>query len=76
MNNKVFHVRVKIISNRTFYLKGICIAKTSKIARDYAKAQTDNYLSLSTKGNDAVIKVVECKELRSDFIIHHQNESN
>ena len=70
--NKVFHVRVKVESHTTFYLKGVCIAKTKKLAIETTLKEVNNYVSKSTKGDNRKISIIECKELRSDFLLHHK----
>lgn len=70
--NKVFHVRVKVESHTTFYLKGVCIAKTKKLAIETTLKEVNNYLSKSTKLDNRTVSIVDCKELRSDFLLHHK----
>jgi hypothetical protein len=75
--NKVFHIRTKVISHTTFFLKGICIAKTKKRAIFKTLFEVDKFLKNSPRGDKRDVSIVEIKELRADFILHHKdNDSN
>lgn len=69
MANKAFHIRVKVTSSRVFYLKGVCVSESKKKALEKVELETDKYLKLSTNKNEHRIEIVECKELRTDFIM-------
>lgn len=69
MPNKAFHIRVKVTGKKVFFLKGVCVSESKKKAIDYVKAETDNYMKLSGSEIEYKIEIVECKELRTDFIM-------
>jgi len=69
MKNKVFQIRVKVTSHTTFFLKGICVSDTKKKALNYVEKEVENWLNSSTQGDNRKIEIIECKELRSDFLM-------
>jgi hypothetical protein len=73
MANKAFHIRVKVTGNRVIYLKGVCISESKKKALEYVKNETDIYFSNSTKRKEHRIEIIECKELRTDFLMSTKN---
>lgn len=68
MKNKAFHIRVKVISGGTVYLKGVCVSESKKKAIDYVTEEVNNWLKESPKKSNK-IEIIECKELRTDFIM-------
>jgi hypothetical protein len=78
MANKVFHIRVKVTSNNTFYMKGVCISESKKKAVEYVASEVNNWLRASRKDDNNKIDIIECKELRTDFIMstNGKNDSN
>lgn len=74
--DKVFHIRVKVESHTTFYLKGICISDKKANANKHVLKQVSSWLSTTTKNDNRKIKIIESKELRSDFLMQVKNESN
>ncbi|MDN3671667.1 hypothetical protein QWY99_01125 [Flavobacterium branchiarum] len=74
MKDKAFHIRVKVTTNKTFYLKGVCVSESKKKASEYVVTEVDKWLSASTKQNNRKIEIVECKELRTDFLMSTNNK--
>ncbi|MEB3799835.1 hypothetical protein INQ45_01675 [Flavobacterium columnare] len=76
MSNKAFHIRVKVTSHTTFFMKGVCVSDSKKKAINYVEIEVQKWLSASTKGDaNRRIEIVECKELRTDFLMS-TNEKN
>tara|TARA_R110002124_G_scaffold228784_1_gene394109 strand:+ start:2436 stop:2663 length:228 start_codon:yes stop_codon:yes gene_type:complete len=69
MTNKAFHIRVKVTWKKVFFLKGVCVSQSRKKAIGYVMAETDNYMKLSGSKTEHKIEIVECKELRTDFLM-------
>jgi hypothetical protein len=69
MTNRAFHIRVRVTGKKVFFLKGVCVSQSKKKAIDYVTAETDNYMKLSGSETEHKIEIIECKELRTDFLM-------
>jgi hypothetical protein len=76
MANKAFHIRVKVTTNKTFYLKGVCVSESKKKATEYVETAVDKWLSALKKDDNRKIEIVECKELRTDFLMSTNSKND
>lgn len=81
MKTKVFQIRVKITTNinkEKMFMKGVIISPSKSVAIKECKNQIDDWIKQTQNFKQVKdIEVIECKELRTDFIIQvKKNASN